>query len=145
MQVHADVQIWKDKVPKDKVPGKLFPSGIKQAHDVYAADADVIEKLGWFPGNFLLKHKLAIIFDNFEENQDKEKGEFHRERLKKFLWFFRDALKNKETFLFFSQPVQFARFSRTGIHKGNPGVFSGGISQDAGQQPGIKQDTKTQS
>ena len=104
----------------EAISKKAAQSGIKQAHDVYAAEADVIEKLGWFLDNFLLKHKLAIIFDNFEDNQDEEKGEFHRERLKKFLWFFRDALKNKETFLFFSTRYSLPGFPAPGFTKEIP-------------------------
>ncbi|MGD2092498.1 MAG: tetratricopeptide repeat protein [Candidatus Aminicenantes bacterium] len=104
----------------ETISKKAANTGIKQARDVFAADADVIEKLGWFLDNFLLRHKLAIIFDNFEENQDEEKGEFHRERLKKFLWFFRDALKNKETFLFFSTRYSLPGFPAPGFTKEIP-------------------------
>jgi tetratricopeptide (TPR) repeat protein len=104
----------------ETISKKAAQSGINQALEVYAADADVIEKLGWFLDNFLLKQKLAIIFDNFEENQDEEKGEFHKQRLKKFLWFFRDALNNKETFLFFSTRYSLPGFTGPAITKEIP-------------------------
>lgn len=102
------------------ISDKAGELGIKKANEVYAADADVKAKLGWYLDNFLLKQKLVIIFDNFEENQDEEKGEFHRERLKKFLWFFRDALKNKETFLFFSMRYSLPGFTETEMTKEIP-------------------------
>jgi tetratricopeptide (TPR) repeat protein len=102
------------------ISDKAGELGIKGADEVYAADADVKAKLGWFLDNFLLKQKLVIIFDNFEENQDEEKGDFHRERLKKFLWFFRDTLKNKETFLFFSTRYSLPGFTEPGITKEIP-------------------------
>jgi tetratricopeptide (TPR) repeat protein len=104
----------------EAISDKAGELGIKGANEVYAADADVKAKLGWFLDNFLLKKKLVIIFDNFEENQDEEKGDFHRERLKKFLWFFRDALKNKETFLFFSTRYSLPGFTEPGITKQIP-------------------------
>lgn len=77
-------------------------------------------KLGWFLDNFLLKQKLVIIFDNFEENQDEKKRDFHKKRLKKFLWFFRDALKNKETFLFFSTRYSMPGFAEPEMTKDIP-------------------------
>ncbi|UCH98108.1 MAG: CHAT domain-containing protein, partial [Candidatus Aminicenantes bacterium] len=54
----------------EAISKKAAASGIKKADEVYAAQADVKEKLAWFLDNFLLKQKLMIIFDNFEENQD---------------------------------------------------------------------------
>jgi tetratricopeptide (TPR) repeat protein len=102
------------------ISDKAGELGIKGADEVYAADADDKAKLGRFLDNFLLKQKLVIIFDNFEENQDEEKGDFHKERLKKFLWFFRDALKNKETFLFFSTRYSLPGFAEPAITKEIP-------------------------
>jgi tetratricopeptide (TPR) repeat protein len=104
----------------EAISDKAAELGTKGANEVYAADADVKAKLGWFLDNFLLKRRLVIIFDNFEENQDEEKGDFHRERLKKFLWFFRDALKNKETFLFFSTRYRLPGFAEPEITKEIP-------------------------
>ncbi len=107
----------------EAISRKAAASGIKKANEVYAAQADVMdekEKLAWFLDNFLLKQRLMIIFDNFEENQDEDKGDFHRERLKEFIWFFRDSLKNKETFLFFSTRYSLPGFDDPGITREIP-------------------------
>ncbi len=104
----------------EAISRKAADSEIKKAHEVYAAQADVKDKLAWFLDNFLLKQKLMIIFDNFEENQDEEKGDFRQERLKKFLWYSRDSLKNKETFLFFSTRYSLPGFEDPGITREIP-------------------------
>lgn len=65
---------------------KAAALGVKDAEEIYAANAEPNEKLAWYLDQFLLKQKLVIILDNFEENQEEEKaGEFKKERLKKFL------------------------------------------------------------
>jgi tetratricopeptide (TPR) repeat protein len=100
---------------------KAAASGVKDAEKVYAANADPNEKLNWYLDRFLLKQKLVIIFDNFEENQDEAKaGEFKGERLKKFLWFFRDSLKHHETFLFFSTRYTLPGFDSPDMTKNIP-------------------------
>jgi tetratricopeptide (TPR) repeat protein len=104
----------------EAISRKAAASGIKKANEVYAAQVDVNDKLSWFLDNFLLKQKLMIIFDNFEENQDEEAGDFRGERLKKFLWYFRDSLKNKETFLFFSTRYSLPGFEDPGITREIP-------------------------
>ncbi len=82
---------------------KAAQKGIAGAAEVFAADAEEKVKLGWYLENYLLKNKVVIIFDNFEENQDEARdGDFANEPLKKFLWFFRDSLNNSDSFLFFS-------------------------------------------
>ncbi|MCP5106088.1 MAG: ATP-binding protein, partial [bacterium] len=87
----------------EAISKKAAALGVKDAEKVYAAKAEPKEKLAWYLDQFLLKQELVFILDNFEENQEKEKaGEFKRERLKKFLWYFRDSLKHQKTFLFFS-------------------------------------------
>ncbi len=104
----------------EAISRKAAASGIKKADEVYAAQAEVNDKLAWFLDNFLLKQKLMIIFDNFEENQDEEAGDFRGERLKKFLWYFRDSLKSEETFLFFSTRYSIPGFEDPGITREIP-------------------------
>ncbi len=100
---------------------KAAALGVKDAEEIYAAKADPNEKLTWFLDGFLLKQKLVIIFDNFEENQEEEKaGEFKGERLKKFLWYFRDSLQHHETFLLFSTRYALPGFDTPGITKNIP-------------------------
>ncbi|NIO88020.1 MAG: tetratricopeptide repeat protein [Candidatus Aminicenantes bacterium] len=87
----------------EAVSKKAALLGVKDAENVYAADVGPNEKLAWYLDQFLLKQKVVIILDNFEENQDEARaGEFKRERLKKFSEFFRDSLKHHDTFLMFS-------------------------------------------
>jgi tetratricopeptide (TPR) repeat protein len=104
----------------EAISKKAAAKGVEKANEVYEENIDVEEKLAWYLDNFLLKQKMVIIFDNFEENQDEKKGDFNKERLKEFLWFFRDALKNKETFLFFSTRYKLAGFDSRGITKEIP-------------------------
>jgi tetratricopeptide (TPR) repeat protein len=100
---------------------KAAALGVKDAEEIYAAKAEPNEKLAWYLDGFLLKQKLVIIFDNFEENQEEEKaGEIKGERLKKFLWFFRDSLQHHETFLLFSTRYALPGFDTPGITKNIP-------------------------
>jgi tetratricopeptide (TPR) repeat protein len=76
---------------------------VKDAEKIYESNAEPREKLSSYLEQFLLKQKVVLILDNFEENQDEQKaGEFKKERLEKFLWFFRDSLTHRDTFLMFS-------------------------------------------
>ena len=90
-------------------------AGIKEAEQVYTAQADAEAKLAWFLENFLLKRKVLIIFDNFEENQEEESGEFLSKRLQGFLDYFREALKHKDSFLFFSTRYRLPGYAGLGI------------------------------
>jgi tetratricopeptide (TPR) repeat protein len=100
---------------------KAAALGVKDAEKVYAANAEPNEKLTWFLDQFLLKQKLVIILDNFEENQEEAKaGEFKKERLEEFLWFFRDSLQHHETFLFFSTRYALPGFDSPDITKNIP-------------------------
>ncbi len=75
----------------DAICKKAAALEVKDAKKVFEANAEPNEKLAWFLDQFLLKQKVVLILDNFEENQVEEKGgEFKRDRLKEFLWFFRD-------------------------------------------------------
>ena len=88
----------------EAISNKAEELGVEGAKEVYGANTEPVQKLSWFVENFLLPHKVMIIFDNFEENQDEERGGFcsGKETLKEFIWHFRDFLKDKESFLFFS-------------------------------------------
>jgi len=88
----------------EAISSKAAELGVQGAREVYAAKTEPIQKLGWFVENFLGPRKVMIIFDNFEENQDEVYGNFigEKETLKQFIWTFRDYLKNKESFIFFS-------------------------------------------
>jgi len=99
----------------DAISKKAVYNGLKDAESIYAASVDVKEKLNWYLNHFLLKGKFLIIFDNFEENQKEETGDFCSPRLKEFLIFFKEALKGKETFLFFSTRYWLPGFDDPGM------------------------------
>ncbi len=99
----------------EAISKKTAGLGVKGAEDVYASEMGVEEKLVWYLDHFLTNRKVAIIFDNFEENQDEEKGDFRSESLKKFLWFSRDALRHKDSFLLFSTRYRLPGFEDPGI------------------------------
>jgi len=86
----------------EAISKKAAAMGVKDAEKIYAANAEPNEKLTWYLDRFLLKQKLVIILDNFEENQVEEKAGNSKGTVKKILWFFRDSLKHHETFLLFS-------------------------------------------
>ena len=98
---------------------KASEIGLKEAEQVNAANAEIEQKLAWFLENFLLKEKLLLIFDNFEENQTWE-GAFSNQRLKDFLWYFRDCLKGKETLLLFSTRYQIPGFDVIDVPEFSP-------------------------
>ncbi|MCK4765148.1 MAG: tetratricopeptide repeat protein [Candidatus Aminicenantes bacterium] len=82
---------------------KAVAKGVSGVDDVFSANTGEKDKLAWYLENYLLKNKVMIIFDNFEENQDETRdGDFRKPRLSEFLSFFRDSLKHSESFLFFS-------------------------------------------
>jgi len=97
---------------------KAVSLGLDYAEKIFDAFDEPEGKLTWYLDHFLLKQKVAIIFDYFEANQDEERaGEFKQERLKKFLWFFRDRLKHHETFLFISTRYPLPGFDSPGMTK----------------------------
>jgi len=105
----------------EAISKKAAAMGVTDAEKVYAANADPYEKLAWYLDGFLLKQKLVIIFDNFEENQDEAKaGEFKGERLEKFLWYFKDSLQHHDTFLLFSTRYALPGFESPDMTKNIP-------------------------
>ncbi|MCX6584016.1 MAG: tetratricopeptide repeat protein [Candidatus Aminicenantes bacterium] len=88
----------------EAIANKAAEKGVAGAKDVFAANAEPLQKLGWYVENYLGPEKVMVIFDNFEENQDEAQGDFGKgkETLKEFTWRFREYLKNKDSFLFFS-------------------------------------------
>ncbi len=82
---------------------KAAAKDVPDAEKIFSANAGEKDKLVWYLENYLLKNKVLIIFDNFEENQDGERDwDFRKPGLAEFLGFFRDSLQHSESFLFFS-------------------------------------------
>jgi tetratricopeptide (TPR) repeat protein len=97
--------------------------GLDYAEKIFDSFDDPEGKMTWYLERFLLKQKVVIIFHRFEENQDEEKaGEFKQERLKKFLWFSRDRLKQHESFLLFSTRYTIPGFDTPGQTINIPGL-----------------------
>jgi tetratricopeptide (TPR) repeat protein/GTPase SAR1 family protein len=97
--------------------------GLDYAEKIFDSFDDPEGKMTWYLDRFLLKQKVVIIFNRFEENQDEEKaGEFKQERLKKFLWFSRDRLKYHESFLLFSTRYTLPGFDTPGMTINIPGL-----------------------
>ena len=96
--------------------------GLDYAEKIFDSFDDPEGKMTWYLEQFLLKQKVVIIFDPFEENQDEKKaGAFKQERLKKFLWFSRDRLKLHESFLLFSTRYMLPGFDSPGMTRNIPG------------------------
>ncbi len=75
---------------------------IKEAEEIYAGGGlEMRKQIPWVVENFLEKEKIMIAFEDFETNLNLD-GKFRNERLKEFLMYLRDKLKDKETFLFFT-------------------------------------------
>ncbi len=106
----------------EAISNKAAELGVEGAKEIYGLNAEPIQKLGWFVENFLAPHSVMVILDNFEENQDEARGDFSRgkETLKEFIWTFRDYLKNKESFLFFSTRYTLPGFEGPDITKNIP-------------------------
>jgi tetratricopeptide (TPR) repeat protein len=104
----------------EAISKKAAAAGVKEAEEVYRAEAGEKEKLGWLVEHYFKKHRVVLIFDNFEENQDaKRDGAFRHEGLKEFLWFSREVLTNKPSILFFS-----TRYRMPGFESMEIGEFS---------------------
>ena len=106
----------------ESISNKAAEKGVAGAKEIYAANAEPIQKLGWYVENFLGPGKVMVIFDNFEENLDEAQGDFDKgkETLKEFIWMFRDYLKNKESFLFFSTRYTLPGFEGPDLTKDIP-------------------------
>ncbi|HLP44933.1 MAG TPA: tetratricopeptide repeat protein [Candidatus Kapabacteria bacterium] len=67
------------------------------------------EKILWFVENYLQKEKIMLVFEDFETNLNLD-GKFKSERLKEFLIYIRDSLKEKDSLLFFTTETDIPGF-----------------------------------
>jgi tetratricopeptide (TPR) repeat protein len=106
----------------EKLSEAASSKGIKEVKRAMAINKKPLEKLSWLLENFLLKHKIVIIFDNFEMNQEEKSGDFlkSKKRLKRFLWKFREWLENKRSVLLFSTRYRLPGFDTPGMQKDIP-------------------------
>jgi len=106
----------------EAISNKAAELSVEGAKETFGTSSEPVQKLGWFVENFLGPRRVMIIFDNFEENQDEGRGDFGggKESLKEFIWTFRDFLKNKESFLFFSTRYALPGFEGPDMTKNIP-------------------------
>ncbi len=85
-----------------KIYEKAVKKGVKGAEKIYTnRQEELRKKILWFVENYLEKEKIMLIFEDFETNLNLE-DKFRNERLKEFIMYLRDSLKDKNTFLFFT-------------------------------------------
>ncbi len=86
-----------------KIFRKAQKKGIREAEEIYSKGTgqDLREKILWFVENYLKKEKVILIFEDFETNLNLD-GKFQNERLKEFLMYLKDSLKDNDTLLFFT-------------------------------------------
>jgi tetratricopeptide (TPR) repeat protein len=70
---------------------------------------DLRQKILWFVEHYLGKEKIMLVFEDFETNLDVE-GAFKNERLKEFLMYLRDSLKEKDALMFFTTDTDIPGF-----------------------------------
>jgi len=85
-----------------KVYEKAVKKGVKDAEKTYTnQDEELRKKILWFVENVLEKEKIMLIFEDFDTNLNID-GKFMNERLKEFVMYLKDSLKDKNSFLFFT-------------------------------------------
>lgn len=85
-----------------KVYDKAIKKGIEDAEKIYTGQKEELRnKILWFVEHFLAKEKIMLVFEDFDANLDID-GKFINERLKEFLVYLRDSLKDKNALLFFT-------------------------------------------
>ncbi|MCK4766618.1 MAG: tetratricopeptide repeat protein [Candidatus Aminicenantes bacterium] len=103
----------------DKIYRKAHKKGLEDAEKTFhSRELDVGKKIIRFSENFLHKEKILLVFEDFEANLDID-GKFRNQRLKEFLSYLKDTLKDKEACLFFTTEKDIPGFDSTPI-----GVFS---------------------
>lgn len=82
--------------------------GAEKMHD--GTGQGLREKILWFVEHYLEKEKIMLVFEDFETNLNLD-GKFKSERLKEFLMYLKDSLKEKETLLFFTTETDIPGFN----------------------------------
>ncbi|MCP4148215.1 MAG: tetratricopeptide repeat protein [bacterium] len=93
----------------------------------------VRDNILWLTENFLVKEKIMLVFDDFEENLDND-GKFRIQRLKELLVFLKDSLKDRDAFMFFTTGTDIPGFDSTWLTPFCEEEFKKLVSQ----MPGLK-------
>ncbi|MCP5108530.1 MAG: tetratricopeptide repeat protein, partial [bacterium] len=92
---------------------KAHKKGITDAEKMIDGTGEALrEKILWVVEHYLQKEKIMMVFEDFEINLNLD-GKFRSERLKEFLAYLKDALKEKDTFLFFTTETDIPGFHST--------------------------------
>ncbi len=93
-----------------KISLKAQKKGIDGAENIDETfRGDLRQKILWFVENYLGKEKIMLVFEDFEANLNVE-GKFKNERLKEFLMYLRDSLKEKDALMFFTTETDIPGF-----------------------------------
>lgn len=113
-------EAWPEILLK-KIFQKAQKKGNKEAAEVYSSGSgqDLRQKILWFTEHFLQKEKLALVWEDFSVNLNTD-GKFRNDRLREFLFYLRDALKDKEAFLLFTSETVIPGFTATPIGDFSP-------------------------
>lgn len=86
----------------EKISIKARKKGIKGAETIEEKTiGDLRQRILWYVENVLEKEKIMLVFEDFETNLDID-GKFKSERLKEFLMYLKDSLKEKDAFMLFT-------------------------------------------
>ena len=94
----------------EKIFRQAWKKKIKNAENIVeTTSGDLRKRILWFVENFLEKEKIALVFEDFESNLNLD-GKFKSERLREFLVYLKDSLKEKEAFMFFTTEMDIPGF-----------------------------------
>lgn len=94
----------------EKISVKARKKGIKGAQTIEeTTSGDLGKRILWYVEHYLVKEKILLVFEDFETNLNLD-GKFKSERLKEFLMYLKDSLKEKEALLFFTTETDIPGF-----------------------------------
>jgi len=88
-----------------KASGKGYPEAVQTIE----SPIEFKEKLQPILDHYVFKQKAALIFDDFEENQNSE-GKISNERLNELLTYFKDSFKDKGSLMVFATSSPIPKF-----------------------------------
>jgi tetratricopeptide (TPR) repeat protein len=83
--------------------------GVKGANAVFESRIEYREKLEKLLDPFILKKKLLLVFEDFDDNLDTD-GEFLNGRLKELVTFFNESLQDRQSAMLFSTRSDIPKF-----------------------------------
>lgn len=94
----------------EKISLKARKKGIKDAESIDETTiGDLRQRILWYVEHYLEKEKIMLVFEDFETNLNLD-GKFKSDRLKEFLMYLKDSLKEKDALLFFTTETDIPGF-----------------------------------